>query len=95
MLTTPSIPWISSSTNRRRSAFAAACNTHGMVTVASGFDVDLLEPAHAGDHLVATAEERVVRGRSGQYDVTVRADGRVVAEFSGRSRSLGRSIADG
>jgi acyl-CoA thioesterase len=71
------------------SAFAVACNSHGVVTVASGFDVSLLRPAYAGDVLVATAEERSVNGRSGICDVTVRrADGEVVAEFRGRSRAL-------
>jgi acyl-CoA thioesterase len=75
------------------SAFAAACNTRGVVTVAAGFDVTFLEPAHAGEELVATAEERALRGRSGLYDVAVRrADGTVVAELRGRSRSTGRSI---
>lgn len=70
------------------SAFAAACNSRGMVTVAAGFDVTFLDSAHAGDELVATAEERALRGRSGLYDVTVRrTDGTVVAEFRGRSRT--------
>ncbi len=74
-------------------AFAAACNSRGVVTVAAGFDVTFLEAGRAGDELVATAEERVLRGRSGLYDVTVRrADGTVVAELRGRSRSTGRSI---
>jgi acyl-CoA thioesterase len=75
------------------SAFAAACNSRGTVTVASGFDVTFLESASLGDELVATADERALRGRSGLYDVTVRrADGTVVAEFRGRSRSTGRTI---
>ena len=75
-------------------AFAAACNSRGVVTVAAGFDVTFLEAGRAGDELVATAEERVLRGRSGLYDVTVRrADGTVVAELRGRSRSTGRSIS--
>ncbi|GAA5140452.1 hydroxyphenylacetyl-CoA thioesterase PaaI [Nocardioides marinquilinus] len=72
------------------SAFAAACNTHGTITVAAGFDVVLLESARAGDELVADAREVALRGRSGVYDVTVSRDGAVVAEFRGRSRSLGR-----
>ena len=55
-------------------------------TVAAGFDVAFLEPAHEGDVLVATAEERALRGRSGIYDVTVRRDETVIAEFRGRSR---------
>jgi acyl-CoA thioesterase len=71
------------------SAFALACNSRGVSTVAAGFDVAFLEPAHAGDVLVATAEERALRGRSGIYDVTVRRDETVVAELRGRSRSIG------
>ncbi|WP_344043331.1 hydroxyphenylacetyl-CoA thioesterase PaaI [Nocardioides panacihumi] len=74
------------------SAFALACNTYGEVTVASGFEIDLLEPGRLGDVLVATAVERVRRKRSGIYDVTVRSGETVVAEFRGRSRSLGRPI---
>jgi acyl-CoA thioesterase len=71
------------------SAFAVACNSHGVPAVAAGFDVSLLRPAYAGDVLVATADERSVNGRSGICDVTVRRlDGEVVAEFRGRSRTL-------
>ena len=82
------------------SAFAVACNSRGIVTVGAGFDITILEPARLGDRLVARAEERALRGRSGVYDVTVTrapTDGDdepvVVAEFRGRSRSLGRPIA--
>ena len=77
------------------SAFAVACNSRGQVTVAAGFDVTFLESGRLGDVLVATAEERALRGRSGLYDVTVRRTRphqTVVAEFRGRSRSLGRAI---
>ncbi|BCY10794.1 hypothetical protein L3i22_058820 [Actinoplanes sp. L3-i22] len=76
------------------SAFAVACNSYGEVTVAAGFDITFLEPARVGDRLRARAVERVRRGRSGLYDVTVRraADDEVIAEFRGRSRSLGRPV---
>ena len=78
-------------------AFAVACNTYGEVTVAAGFDITFLESGRAGDRLRAHAVERARRGRSGLYDVTVtRPDGDgsdvVLAEFRGRSRSLGRPI---
>jgi acyl-CoA thioesterase len=74
-------------------AFAFACNTYDRTTVASGADVSFLEPARAGDTLTATATERSRRGRSGLYDVTVqRADGTVLAEFRGRSRTLNTPI---
>lgn len=90
------------------SAFAVACNSHGEVTVAAGFDVVFVAPAALGDVLVARATERARYGRSGVYDVSVTArpgpatgpepgappgePGRVVAEFRGRSRSLGRPL---
>lgn len=74
-------------------AFAFACNTYDDRTVAAGADVTFLEPVSAGDALTAIATERVRRGRSGLYDVTVRrGDGTVVAEFRGRSRSLGKPL---
>jgi acyl-CoA thioesterase len=78
------------------SAFAFACNTYDDVTVAAGFDVTFVAPARLGDTLVAQAREQARYGRSGLYDVTVyrRGPGEpvVVAEFRGRSRSLGRPL---
>jgi acyl-CoA thioesterase len=70
-------------------AFACACNSDGPVTVASGADISFIAPAREGDVLVATAAERTRHGRSGIYDVTVRRGAEVVAEFRGRSRTLG------
>jgi acyl-CoA thioesterase len=74
-------------------AFACACNSHGPVTVAAGADITFVAPARQGDLLTARAEERVSFGRSGIYDVTVfrgePAD-EIIAEFRGRSRSIGR-----
>ena len=70
------------------SSFALACNSRGVQAVAAGFDIAFLEPSRIGDVLVASADERALRGRSGIYDVTVRRDETVVAEFRGRSRSL-------
>ncbi|MBQ1024662.1 hydroxyphenylacetyl-CoA thioesterase PaaI [Micromonospora sp. C95] len=75
-------------------AFALACNSHGPATVAAGADITFVRPARQGDLLVARASERTRYGRSGIYDVTVcRADGEVVAEFRGQSRTL-RPAAD-
>jgi acyl-CoA thioesterase len=81
-------------------AFAIACNSFGEVTVAAGFDVHFLAPARSGDLLVATAIQRSGAGRSGICDVTVERpepDGgsTVVAEFRGRSRSLGQPVEPG
>ncbi|MFD0772422.1 hydroxyphenylacetyl-CoA thioesterase PaaI [Streptomonospora algeriensis] len=73
-------------------AFAAACNSHGPVTVAAGAEISFVAGARLGDELIATAEERTRYGRNGIYDVTVHRrtpEGReVVAEFRGRSRTV-------
>ena len=69
-------------------AFAFACNTHGVTTVAAGADVEFLAPVAVGDRLVARAQEVVLRGRSGVYDVVVTREDEVVAAFRGRSRAL-------
>ena len=72
------------------STFALVCNSRGQVTVAAGADITFVTSARLGDVLVAEARVRVDYGRSGITDVTVtrEADGAVVAEFRGRSRSL-------
>ncbi len=70
-------------------AFACACNSRGPVTVAAGADITFIAPAREGDELVAVAAERTSYGRSGIYDVTVRRGDEVIAEFRGRSRSIG------
>jgi len=59
------------------SAFAVACNTHGVVTVAAGCDITFAAPARLGDVLLADAVE---------------TDGVLIAILRGRSRSLGRPI---
>lgn len=75
-------------------AFAYACNSYNELTVASGFDVDLLAPGHAGD--VLTANGRVVSqgSRMGLYDIEVHNQkGERVAVFRGRSyRMTGRQV---
>jgi acyl-CoA thioesterase len=73
-------------------AFACACNSFGPVTVASGADITFVTSARLGDDLIATAQRRTGYGRNGIYDVTVRRadpDDTVIAEFRGRSRTIG------
>jgi acyl-CoA thioesterase len=69
-------------------AFACACNSFGPVTVAASADIVFIAPARSGDVLVAEAVLRTRFGRAGLYDVTVRRDGDVIAEFRGRSHQL-------
>lgn len=74
------------------SAFALACNSRGLTTVAAGADITFVAAARRGDVLVAEARVRTAYGRSGITDVTVtrEEDGAVIAEFRGRSRTLGK-----
>jgi len=71
------------------SAFAFACNTNGMVSVAQHCTITFLQPVRAGETLVADAHERQREGRSGIYDVRVTSGDAVVAEFRGHSRTTG------
>jgi acyl-CoA thioesterase len=71
------------------SAFAFACNSHNEMTVASGFNIDLVAPAREGDLLTATATELSRSGRTGVYDIEVRnQQGQRIALFRGRSYTL-------
>ena len=75
------------------SAFAFACNTYDLVTVASAATVEFLLSAHLGDELTAIAEERSRWKRTGIYDVAVSNQrGECVALFRGRSHQLGGSV---
>jgi acyl-CoA thioesterase len=69
-------------------AHAYACNSHGPAVVASGADIVFLHPGRPGDELVAEAQERARSGRSGVYDVTIRAGEVTIAEFRGRTRTV-------
>jgi acyl-CoA thioesterase len=75
------------------SAFAFACNSHNLATVASACVIDFLAPAYAGDELTAEAQEQALVGRSGVYDVSVtNQKGQLIALFRGRSRQVGGEI---
>jgi acyl-CoA thioesterase len=71
------------------SAFAFACNAYNEITVAAGFDVNLLAAAKLGDVLTATATEVSKAGRTGVYDIAVTNQrGEAVAAFRGRSYTM-------
>lgn len=70
------------------SAFAFACNSYNRRTVAHECEVRFTAPTRLGDLLVAEAVERSREGRDGTYDVTVRCDDVVVAEFVGHSKEI-------
>jgi acyl-CoA thioesterase len=71
------------------SCFAFACNAYNEITVAAGFDVQIIAPGKLGDVFTATAVELSKTGRLGVYDVDVRnqRNERVLA-FRGRSYTM-------
>jgi acyl-CoA thioesterase len=79
------------------SAFAFACNGYNEVTVASGFDMNLISAARIGDVLTAVATEVAKSGRTGVYDIAVSNQrGERVAAFRGRSYTMkGRPVVEG
>jgi acyl-CoA thioesterase len=77
------------------SAFAYACNSYNLVTVASGCAIDFLAPAREGDVLTAVGRERSASGRTGVYDIEVANQrGDKVALFRGKSYRLKGHIVE-
>jgi acyl-CoA thioesterase len=79
------------------SAFAYACNAYNEITVAAGFDVNLMASARVGDVLTASASELARSGRTGVYDVAVSNQrGEPVVAFRGRSYTMkGKPLIEG
>lgn len=74
-------------------AFAYACNSRNLRTVAAQASIVFLDAAREGELLVAEAEEQALAGRSGVYNATVKGeDGRTIATFQGLSRSIGGAL---
>jgi acyl-CoA thioesterase len=78
------------------SAFAFACNSANLATVASGCTIDFIAPAREDDVLTAIGLERSLSGRTGIYDIEVRNQrGEMIALFRGKSyRIKGHVIAE-
>ncbi|RLZ03477.1 phenylacetic acid degradation protein [Kocuria tytonicola] len=75
--------------------FAMTCNDPdpdgATMTVAQGVDINFLSSAQPGQTLVAEGRQIATTGRSGLCDITVTtADGELVAQFRGRSRTVPR-----
>ncbi|MDT9599975.1 hydroxyphenylacetyl-CoA thioesterase PaaI [Sphingosinicella rhizophila] len=76
-------------------AFAYACNSRNVRTVAAQASIVFLDAAQEGEILVAEAEEQALVGRSGVYQVKVTGEGgRAIAEFQGFSRTIGGAVIE-
>ena len=78
------------------SAFAYACNSYNLMTVASGCSIEFVAPAREDEVLIAVAQERSVSGRTGVYDIEVtNQDGAAIAFFRGKSYRIKGHVVDG
>jgi acyl-CoA thioesterase len=78
------------------SAFAYACNSYNLNTVASGCSIDFVAPAREGDVLTAHAHERSASGRTGVYDIEVTNQrGDKIALFRGKSYRIKGHVIPG
>ena len=76
-------------------AFAYACNSRNVRTVAAQASIAFLDVAREGEVLVAEARETALVGRSGVCNVSVRTvEGRPIAEFTGFARSVGGAVIE-
>lgn len=66
------------------SAFAFACNSHGILTVALDVNISYTKPAFEGDELFVEAKEMHMGHKTGIYEVrTTNSAGELVAFFKG------------
>jgi acyl-CoA thioesterase len=78
------------------STFAFACNSYNQNTVAQLARIDFCASVRAGVKLVAEGRERRRSGRTGVYDITVKAeDGVEVALFRGNSYTIKGQVIPG
>jgi acyl-CoA thioesterase len=76
------------------SAFAFACNTHGVVTVSIENSITYPAPIAVGDVLTAVAREDAASGRLSYYSAEVRNQrNEIVALFRGTAFKTSRSHA--
>ncbi len=74
-------------------AFAYACNSRNLTTVAQSATIVFAAAGQAGDRLVAEAQEEALTGRTGVYAVKVRnGKGEIIAVFQGLSRAIGGTV---
>jgi acyl-CoA thioesterase len=75
------------------SAFAFACNSHGIVTVALDVNISFTRPAGTGELLTVEAQEAHLGNRIGIYDIrTTNEAGELVALFKGTAYRTGKPV---
>ena len=77
------------------SAFAFACNSYNINAVAAACSIEFIAPTRVGDVLTAVAQEQILAGRNGVYDVRVTNQrDEVVALFRGKSAQIRGNVVN-
>lgn len=75
------------------SAFAFACNSHGIITVALDVSISFTRPAKAGELLTVEAKELHLGNKVGLYNITTTNEaGELVALFKGTAYRTGKGV---
>jgi acyl-CoA thioesterase len=76
------------------SAFAFACNSHGMISVALDVTISFARPVKSGERLIVEATELYLGHKIGIYDVrTTNQDGEIVCLFKGTSYRTSKEVS--
>ena len=76
------------------SAFAFACNSHGLITVALDVSITYTRPALAGDKLYVEAVEIHLGNKTGLYDIrTTNEKGELVCQFKGTAYRTSKKVS--
>ncbi len=75
------------------SAFAFACNSHGVLSLALDVHISFIRAAKAGDRMIVEAEEIHTGNKTSFYNVTTKNDaGEIVAMFKGTAYRTGKPV---
>ncbi|HEY4108175.1 hydroxyphenylacetyl-CoA thioesterase PaaI [Puia sp.] len=75
------------------SAFAFACNSHGILTVALDVSISFTRPARSGDLLFVEARELHLGNKTGLYEIrTTNESGELIALFKGTAYRTSREV---
>ena len=75
------------------SAFAFACNSHGILSVALDVHITFIRAAKTGDVMTVTAKEIHTGNKTSFYDVTTtNSNGEIVSVFKGTAYRTGKQI---
>jgi len=76
------------------SAFAFACNSHGLITVALDVSITYTRPAVVGEALFVEAKEIYLGNKTGLYDIrTTNEKGELVCLFKGTAYRTAKTVA--